>query len=368
MSTDTTTTSPATANPSSASNRPPTFSDPFPTPQPHPHPHPPRQTKPPPHRPSPYFTIPPPLKRIFDAFPLLTYPAYSLPYRSPRRRDEHALFVFATEEGAREGKPSFNPGCLRWQTYLKFKGVGFRVVRSCNHASPSGVLPFVIPAGGRGSDGAETVTAGGLGRWGREQGTRRRKGVGEKEKEAEDGSKGEAEQGEKVKEHEFEERQDVRFEMYMSLIDTRIRCAWLHSLYHTRNLTTIIKPLYITPLSSSPIIRAATLHSLLASATSSLLTSSPHNIIDPSLLYQQADEAFQALDTLLGEDEWFFGEKKPGLLDAAVFSYTHLLLDERLGGGEGWVDGRLAEIVKACENLVGHRGRILERYYAARGR
>lgn len=62
------------------------------------------------------FEIPPALKRIFDKFPLVTYDENELPLRaSNRRRDEHVLYIFATDEDARKGRPSFNPACVRWQ-------------------------------------------------------------------------------------------------------------------------------------------------------------------------------------------------------------------------------------------------------------
>lgn len=65
---------------------------------------------------SSWFDVPPALKRIFDKFPLVTYDENELPLRaSSRRREEHVLYVFATEEDARAGRPSFNPQCLRWQ-------------------------------------------------------------------------------------------------------------------------------------------------------------------------------------------------------------------------------------------------------------
>jgi len=61
------------------------------------------------------FTIPPPLKRLFDTFPLVTYPANELPLRAPRNRHQHALYVFTTADGAVSGAPSYNPSCLKWQ-------------------------------------------------------------------------------------------------------------------------------------------------------------------------------------------------------------------------------------------------------------
>jgi metaxin len=61
------------------------------------------------------FSIPPPLKRIFDKFPLVTYGPNELPLRAPRGREENVLHVFTSDEDAANGKPSFNPSCLKWQ-------------------------------------------------------------------------------------------------------------------------------------------------------------------------------------------------------------------------------------------------------------
>ena len=78
-----------------------------------------RERDPPESRPSPksrsFFSLPPSLKRVFDQFPLISYSENELPLRSPRLRDTHTLWVFATDDGAINGAPSFNPSCLKWQ-------------------------------------------------------------------------------------------------------------------------------------------------------------------------------------------------------------------------------------------------------------
>ena len=71
-------------------------------------------------------------------------------------------------------------------------------------------------------------------------------------------------------------------------------------------------------------------------------------------------KAFTALSTLLGEDEWFFGAQEPGLMDAAVFSYTGLILDE----GFGWGEWGLWNAVDERGNLKGHRERVLRGWYS----
>lgn len=62
-----------------------------------------------------WFSIPRPLKSLFDHFPLVTYPPNDRPFRSPSERQRPTLYIFTTTEDARLGRPSFNPTCLKWQ-------------------------------------------------------------------------------------------------------------------------------------------------------------------------------------------------------------------------------------------------------------
>lgn len=86
-------------------------------------------------------------------------------------------------------------------------------------------------------------------------------------------------------------------------------------------------------------------------------------IVNAETLYSQAEEAFTALESLLGDDTWFFGAERPGLFDANVFAYTHLLLDDGLG--KGWLDTRLRDTLILRHRLVAHRNTILEKYFAS---
>ena len=61
------------------------------------------------------FAVPAPIKQLFDRFPLLTYPTNDLPHRAPRARNAHVLYIYASDEDALKGSPSFNPACLKWQ-------------------------------------------------------------------------------------------------------------------------------------------------------------------------------------------------------------------------------------------------------------
>jgi metaxin len=62
-----------------------------------------------------FFSIPQPVKKLFDQVPVVTYPPNQLPQRAPRPARIPSLYVFSKEEDAAAGKPSFNPSCLKWQ-------------------------------------------------------------------------------------------------------------------------------------------------------------------------------------------------------------------------------------------------------------
>jgi metaxin len=69
-----------------------------------------------PQRPSrSLFTVPAPIKQLFDQFPLHTYPVNDLPQRAPQNRDAHVLYIFTSGNDALKGSPSYNPACLKWQ-------------------------------------------------------------------------------------------------------------------------------------------------------------------------------------------------------------------------------------------------------------
>lgn len=63
------------------------------------------------------FSIPAPLRDLFDLFPQTTYAPNDLPLRPylALRADADKLFVWTTENGAKLNAASFNPACLKWQ-------------------------------------------------------------------------------------------------------------------------------------------------------------------------------------------------------------------------------------------------------------
>ncbi|KAL8777497.1 MAG: hypothetical protein Q9213_007840 [Squamulea squamosa] len=288
---------------------------------------------------SPWLTTPKTIRQLFDRFPLVTYPLNQLPNRRPIERNKNSLYVFTREGETQHGAPSFNPGCLKWQTYLKLIGVDFVTIPSNNHASPTGSLPFVIPA----SSGADSTILDVV---------------------------------RPVPSHKIQEwagknryihktkPDNMRFGAYMTLLDHRIRNAWLHTLYlSVPNFDAVARPIYILPATSSPPARLALTHHLKSAALEELRKAATAPVIDVNALYWESDKAFSALSELLRDDDWFFGEAEPGLFDAGVFAYTHLLWDKGMGWneeeerlGKGLREGR-------WKNLLAHERRIFEKCY-----
>ena len=156
----------------------------------------------------------------------------------------------------------------------------------------------------------------------------------------------------------------MRYTAYMALIEHSIRNAWLYTLYlNPFNFDKVARPAYITPLTSSSPVRIALSHHLRSAARDELLKHSPAPIVDIQALFQESDRAFSALSELLGDDHWFFGERLPSFFDAAVFAYTHLLLEEAMGWDMN--DERLGQNLRDGKwpNLSEHRERIRKKYY-----
>ncbi|ORY68749.1 uncharacterized protein BCR38DRAFT_335148 [Pseudomassariella vexata] len=284
---------------------------------------------------SDWFTIPAPLRRLFKHFPLLVYPANELPFRTLPNRELPTLYVFSTDQDALQGLPSFNPSCLKWQTFLKLAGAEFRIIPSTNHASPNGALPFLIrPSSASDADSQTPVPSNKLEKYARGNGST-----------------------------QVPEVSSLRLEAYQSLLDHRIRNAWLYSLYLNPKDTALLFDLYINPTSSTQVVRNTIWHQLQHAAESEILKSTGAPAVNPPALYKGAEEAFEALATVLGGEAWFFGNLNPGLFDATVFAYTHLVLDEKLS----WQDSRLRDALMNYPSLVEHRDRILARYWGLQG-
>ncbi|KAI4171771.1 MAG: hypothetical protein LQ343_004022 [Gyalolechia ehrenbergii] len=206
---------------------------------------------------------------------------------------------------------------------------------SNNHASPSGQLPFLVP--GSSSSSLEVippVTFSKLQEWASKYGNTSRQGP-----------------------------EDMRYEAYMSLLDHRIRNAWLHAIYLApSNFDAVARRLYITPATSSYLVQISLAKTLQSAALEEIIKNSKSPIVDIDALYQESIRAFSALSELLGDNDWFFGDS-PGLLDASVFAYTYLLCDDAMGWEEE--DARWGKELREGRwpNLVEHRRRIYEKWY-----
>ncbi|KAL8392251.1 hypothetical protein RB595_002446 [Gaeumannomyces hyphopodioides] len=314
--------------------------------------------------------IPAPLQRLFDRFPLTTYPPNDLPARCPlpAERDLPTLHVFISEEDAARGRPSFNPTCLKWQTFLKIAGVDLRLVPSTNHASPSGALPFLLPpivaadapapkSPPPTSPNPAPVPAHKLQAYARAHGTTTTTTTPPSSQQQNARGAGAAAEP-----------------AYAALLDHAVRRAWLHALYVSPANAPLAARLYLALASRHPLVRSTLRAQLRAAAAAEL--ASARNGVDPppaAELYAEARAALAALAQLLppppeteteteggSPSGWFFGAAAPGMFDAAVFAYTHLLLP---GSGLEWVDRRLPEAVEAFPALVAHRARMLARLW-----
>lgn len=150
----------------------------------------------------------------------------------------------------------------------------------------------------------------------------------------------------------------MRYEAYTSLLDHRIRNAWLYHLYlDTENFRAVAAPLYISTASSNVIVQLALGKQLQQAVRDELIKYM--GIIDGQELLEGADKAFEALSTLLGDDDFFFGYEKPGLFDANVFAYTHLLASDQME----WKNTTMKGYFTQYDNLVGHRHRLEADYF-----
>jgi metaxin len=118
--------------------------------------------------------------------------------------------------------------------------------------------------------------------------------------------------------------------------------------------------MYVATASTSWPVQLSLAHQLRNAAREELLKT--NTIIDPQELYNQAEEAFQALSTLLGENRFFFGQTTPGLFDASLFAYTQIILDD----GIEWQTPSLKTALQQHENLVQHRARLARGFFSSR--
>ncbi|KAF3178204.1 hypothetical protein TWF225_007963 [Orbilia oligospora] len=89
------------------------------------------------------------IRRLFSQFPLVIHPVDPPPMCmedfQPSATRQHSInhTLYSFTDSTDSSIASFNPTCLKWQTYLKIRNIPFKTQPSNNHASPSGSLPFL---------------------------------------------------------------------------------------------------------------------------------------------------------------------------------------------------------------------------------
>ncbi|KAK4224554.1 hypothetical protein QBC38DRAFT_485194 [Podospora fimiseda] len=255
--------------------------------------------------------IPKPIQTLFNKFPLVTYPSNDLPLRTQLLNSSSlpTLYIFTTEPDALANLPSFNPTCLKWQTLLRLTRTPHRVLPSTNHASPTGSLPFLLPADSTSSPSKPIPAS-------------------------------------RITNHlslALPPPPTAREETFLSLL-TPIRNAFLYSLYLLPSYEELLNQFYIYPSTSSSLVQKTLRYQLRSAAAASILQSKNlhpdggKEQIDEKEIFEEVREALEALagELLQSRTEWFFGRERPGEFDAGVFGYLWLML-VYMGGGLGQV-------------------------------
>ena len=152
--------------------------------------------------------------------------------------------------------------------------------------------------------------------------------------------------------------QTLEEQAHNSLLDHSVRNLWLYTLYlDDANFANVARPWYIDMATTNVTVRLVLEVQLKEAASKELLKSM--TVISEDCLLEQATNAFRALSVFLGVNRNFSRETRPGLLDAAVFAYTHLLLRDDIE----WRNRNMLEALRSHHNLVRHRNDILETYF-----
>ncbi|KAI9723854.1 MAG: hypothetical protein M1828_004104 [Chrysothrix sp. TS-e1954] len=293
------------------------------------------------------FALPPTVKRLFDATPLVSYSENARPRMIPYLRDRHVLHVFCTPAAAVEGAPSYNPGCLKWQTLLLLSGVPFRISPSSNHSSPTGALPYLEPS--QDSQRLSSITS--------------------------IPTPGLLDFIRKHAKNPASLSPSAHCKQYVTLLNTGVRLAYLYCLYlEPDTFDSVAMPYYIQVSSQNQLVQSFSAYNLRDAAAEEIMSGTPASRegLRPALLLAGAREAFAALARNLGEAEWFASANvadsvrrvqsshgsEAGFLDASVFAYTHVIIT-LFSGSVGKIASQLYGILLEHKNLLNHRKRLL---------
>ncbi len=246
---------------------------------------------------------PPIVKKLFDRFPLTTYEHAGLPLRSRERQVEIPTLLVYAYRGQ-----TIHPDCLLWETLLQIHGTeNFKSLASSPHASVSGLPLLLLPSGGK-------VHAAKLDEWA---------GI---------------------------DPLTMEQKVFRVMLNANIRRAYLFTMYMEPRNAGLASRLFIdgdVAWPASLLVRHSTrssVHEVLAGGLATYYSKEE--------IYADADAAWAALSALLGNDDYF--ASPPGLLDAAVFSYTHLILSLPLDFSARDIRISLSQY----KNLIAHHERI----------
>ncbi|KAG0166781.1 hypothetical protein DFQ28_006862 [Apophysomyces sp. BC1034] len=257
-------------------------------------------------------------------FPLKVYPPV---YEAPRPIKD-TLYIYGP--GYRNSWGSFDVDCLQIQMYMKFCGIDVQVVNSNEpDASPSGKLPFLATVTGAVYHGEQ------IHQWIQDMASF------SKDRQADDQGKA-----------------------FITLAKTKLHAAMLFSMW--------LEPLNYTYTSKAYYDHIpAPVNSWLAykkqnDVVQTLLVD--RDILVREEIYQEAEQALEALSVKLGDATYFFNASEPTWMDVVVFSYLHVIL-----GAPQITDASIAEVekrqahalrglVRKHENLVRYAKNIYEQY------
>lgn len=211
------------------------------------------------------------------------------------------------------------------KTFLKLSKVRFTIIPSTNHASPTGSLPFLLPArdSTSSSSAVKPIPSSKLYEYALSR-------------------------SQHAKEQLEQPAASLRQEAYQSLLDVPLRNAFLYTLYLDPANSPLLEKLYIEPASSSSLIRHTLRYQLRRAAEAEILKTThsvssgggaQKGLVNPTEIYRLAGEALDALAGELsghghgysqgsegGGEGWFFDARGPGLFDVGVFAYTFLMV------------------------------------------
>ncbi|KAG4303624.1 hypothetical protein PCANB_000044 [Pneumocystis canis] len=265
------------------------------------------------------------ITKLFDLFPWIRYA--SLDIRSPIDTTRHQLFI-AHKDDTLLNSPSYDLESLRWQTYFILADIPHNVFRASPHASPSGTLPFFVPAGVASSAYALSSTA--FQTWLTQHG---------------------------IELHPFINQPSLAADAdsYLSLIENTLYDAWFCACFIEReNFQTVTGPCYVNDVWP---IRELIKWQLCRKIKKRLSDRQKTGLLNLNEIYADAAHALDAVAIRLGEDIWFFGAKNPTFIDATLFAYTYLVLSTQLPGNT------LMHALKKHTNLIDHATRLWKYCY-----